>query len=313
MKIRSLAFLLVLSTLLLALPAIAGEGTRKVTTTDGETHEGVILERGEAHIVLKLTDGRIIELQRSLIEVIEVLGGTGDRHESNRPESYDSDYERYDDRRDPRRGPSDENERVQPGAHLDGLDRVALKARLDQATGAHAFSIAPSIPSLAGGVILMVSSPLTTGSYLWPGQFILGLSLASGSIVTAAAGAHLASVAVGMRDVSERFRVGLIMAITGASLFIVPLGLTYGATTGFLPQTGAEGYYTPWLTGSGLGLMIAGTVTLMSDADASREAVEDRLYWTRHGSRGAIRPQFAGASIGPNSHGGMSANVSMRF
>ncbi len=300
------AYFVALLTLLFAATALAGAPSRRITLNDGTVHEGDVLERGDAYVVIKLSDGRLIELQRSAIEVIEVLGGAESyRHEPNRAERPET-------RRDYYRGPTDFDEEDQPGVQLDGLSRQQLKAKLSIVEGAHALSVAPSIPSLVGGVMLMITAPLVSGNYLWPGQYVMGISLVSGSIIVAAGGAHWASDTVGLREPSQRWGMGLAMAATGAGLFVVPLGLTYGVATGYLPSTGAEPYYTPWMAGSGLGLMIAGSVIMMSDADMSREAVERRLKRWRADNR-VVRPQLAGLYAGPGAEGGFKASVTLKF
>lgn len=314
MKIQLVAALSLLCALLLSASASAGDAPRRVTTVAGEVLQGVVLERSSAHLVLRLQDGKVIELLRDQIQTIEVLADQG---AVGQPQDWAAQPETRRPRRD---GPTDENEEDQPGVQLDGLDRIALKARLRSVEGGHALAVAPTVPSMAGGVVLMVFSPLLSGgpyggynSGQWVGTFVLGLSFASGSVFTAGAGAHMASVAAGMVEPSERFRMGLSMAIAGAGLFIVPLGLAYGSATGFLQATGAEPFATPWLVGSGLGLLIAGNSILASDALESRNAVARRIGWWEMTQHRRVRPQFAGAAIGPTPDGGIAGSVSIRF
>ncbi len=313
MSTRSLTLLLILCSLLLSLPALAGDAPRRVTTAAGQVLEGIVVERSSAHLVLQLEDGRMIELLRDQIETIEVLPDRGRVGNDD-----DDDDEDWADERPSRsryyRPLNDATEYGQPGVHLDGLDRDLLKERLGDATVGHALSIAPMVPSMAGGAVLMVSSPLISGYYLWPGQFVAGMVLAGGSVVSAAGGAHMAAVAAGLTEPSERFKGGLVMSIAGASMFVVPLGLTYGSTTGFLPTTGIEGTVAPILIGSGLGTLIAGNVILAADADFSREAIERRLEKGEFaGEPRRVRPQFAGMSFGPGLDGGLHGSVSLRF
>lgn len=302
-----LVVLLLALGLFLAMPAHAAEGERRVTTTSGEVYEGVIVERSSNHIVLRLDTGRLVELLQGQIDVIEVLSTGGSEAAPDRGGWSDEPERRY------RRGPSDATEEDQPGVQLDGLDRPMLKARLMQADGGYALSVAPSIPSMITGMVLMISSPGTSGNFLWPGQFVGGMLLASASVVTAAAGADLTGRAAGLPHVSDRFGVGLGMAIAGVSMFTLSLGFTYGSVTGFLPYTGAEAYATPWLAGSGMGLLIAGNVILMADALASKEAISKRIRYRAEAPAKRIKPRFAGAGFGPNPEGGMSGSVSLTF
>jgi hypothetical protein len=318
MRTRSVAALLLLAVLLLSLPALAGDAPRRVTTVAGEVVEGLVVERSSDHIVLQLSDGRLIELLQAQIATIEVLAGLGEVGPSPGDEVWDEDPLPA-----PRRGRfvpalSDETESGQPGVHLDGLDRVQLQDRLKLAQAANAWSVAAWAPSLSGGFHLMASSPGTAGTYYWPVQFVVGMALVSGSVVTSAAGAHQASLAAGMTEVSPRFRAGLVVGATGAGLASIPLGLAYGVYTGFLPSPwgysgGVEQVALAFVVGSGLGLLIAGDVILAADGAASGQAIEDRLKDGLVGERRRIRPQFAGLSFGPGLDGGLHAGFAMRF
>jgi hypothetical protein len=305
---RVLILILLASNLSLASTAVADETTRRVTTEAGAVHEGVIVRRGDGYILLKLADGRVIELERSEVELIEVIG------------AIEEDTAPLDERTQRSSGPSDATERIQPGVRLDELTVSELRMEDKEIEGHIALAIAPTVPLFSVGTILMFGTSLFSGPYssspAATGLFVMGATFTLVSVMTAAEGARLASLTVRMRSVSDRFVVGLTMAALGAGLLIVPMAaaaLTASSAAYGSSLSTFNTFARPWFLGSGLGLIIAGTATLGSDAIESRRSIQERLHWSGRHARRHHTPDFVGAYLSPQPDGGVRGGVAFRW
>ncbi len=304
--------ILILALLTLASTAFAGAAVRKIVLKDGSVVQGEVVERGEHHMVVRTAEGSQIEVFLEQVERIEVIGevvpAPRDDYEGPRGESDEYDI--------PRAGDWDDEEEVEEEvlAMLQSLDRRQLKLLDDRLEEAHALAVAPTIPTMIGGMVMMAFAPVFGDTAAHGILFTMGTSLVGGSVTSAAVGAGIANDMLGRLEPTPAYRVGLSMAIAGSATYSLTLGMTHAQMLGVIPSDGTF-YYTalPVLIGSGIGLLIAGNTILMADAKMSSKVVSDRLRYRRRSAREPMRPSLAGAWVMPSHEGGVNAGFALSF
>ncbi len=291
MPARSLvALALLTATLLLAGTSGAAETEyewRRVVTTAGEVYDGVLLERERDFILLGLEDGRVIEFLAAQLLRMEVIPAKPE----DRPPPPVVEYE------------PDEGARIP--SHLQGLSRSELTHRYAMADEAHVAAVAPTIPMLTIGMTIMFGSLpfLYDGSPAYPAYFA-GSGLLIGSFGAAAGGAMRALDAEGWSEANDPMKFGFVFGLSGAAMMIIGLPLfqvTYGSGPDF------------FITGSGMGMAIAGASVVMAEAKYARDRLKRarrRVIRRRASALPGPRLRLVGFGAAPTREGG---SVSLSF
>ena len=306
--------ILILALLLLTSAAFAGAAERRITLKDGAVLQGEVVERGEHHLVLKTGEGTQIEVFLEQIQSIEVLGEIAPPPPPRDTYLYDEDAARSDAYDIPQTGEWDEDVEPEVSLKLDALKRRELKLLRSRLEQGHALAVAPTIPTMITGMVMMALAPVSGDSGAYALFFGFGSSMVGGSVVSAAVGADLANQLLGRTAPTPAYRVGLGFSLSGSAIYSMTLGLTHASWNGLIPSDGIFAYTgLPVLLGSSVGLLIAGNTILMADAKNSVNVVSDRVRSNRRSERGAFRPTLASAWVTPGLEGGVNAGFALSF
>lgn len=300
---------------LLPLAVDAAELARRITLTDGSTHTGYILERGDNYIVLQRDDGTAVELMVSSIQQIEVLGNIAPSQgptwtPSNEPATRTA---------PPKAQPPIDPPRVDAGWADEASEerRVDLKEKNEEARAATALAIAPTIPLMSAGFLQVATAPMLIGGFDTQTRFgvsIGGAVLLGSSVFTGALGAKLARDAAGSTRTDIPFRLGLGFAIGGSLAYLGSVALGHAIWAGEISNGGGNG--TPAsaaLIGMSIGAVAAGNIIFMVDARISRNEAYKKLKRanSRRRSAAGVTP-IAAPYLSPT-EGGLAGGLALSW
>ncbi len=293
--------------------AQAGELQRRITLQNGDVHTGIIVERGVGYVVIQREDGTAIELALDAIDQIEVLATSAQPSEqwAPRPQSDAPDW-------------ADLRSVERPRYNTDWADEFdddenmeSLRTRYDQAQGAYAVSLAPTIPLMSIGLIQIASGPMLIGGYntgVRAGVGAVGTVLLGGSVGTSVAGALLARHAYGSERSPMPLRFGVALGLVGTAGYVASFALTHSIWAQEVEsQNGAEAPAVATLIGLSLGAVVAGDMILMADAKVSRDKVSREYRDSKRRWRsGHTQPELL-AVWGTPTSGGFSGGVALQW